>query len=352
MDELEWIRDRSRFDAIGPEWERLADLEGTPFSRHAWFCAWLDAFGPLELCTCVQWRGGRMAAAFPLRRTNVGAASIANVHTPVMQPLGLDRESIVGLYEDAAGEFGQLLLQPLPHEFLQGHELVQAAGERGLLTVTEPLHTSPFVETSGDLEEWRNASKPRWGAPLERFRRKAGRERSAELALVFAPDELDRELDECFRLEASGWKGKEGTAMLSRPETEAFYRRIARAFHARDELRLSTLRLEGRLAAFDLCLLQRGRLYLLKTGYDEVFRKLAPGLVLQLSVVEHCFAADIEVFDLLGARTQWKLKFSTGERRHVALRSFRRSPRAVVHYAYRRGLRPRLRRASQLLRHR
>jgi CelD/BcsL family acetyltransferase involved in cellulose biosynthesis len=343
---LEWVADRARFDELSTEWDRLADREGTPFSHHAWFRCWLDAFGPTDLCTCVLWRSDLLAAALPLRATRGGAATIANAHTPFLRPLGVDREAVMTLYEQAARELGQLVIEPLPDRFRRDDDLVEAANRRGMWTSTDSRHTSPIVETSGDFNAWREGSKQRWGAPLERFRRKAARERGAELALVFTPEDLDSELDECLQVEASGWKGKQETAVLSQPETTSFYRGVAAAFHQRGELRLSTLRLDGRrLAAFDLCLLHRGRLYLLKTGYDESFRKLAPGLVLQLSVIERCFETDLDAFELLGGDTEWKRKFATTERQHVSLRSFRRRPKPTLLFAYRRAVRPPLKRA-------
>jgi CelD/BcsL family acetyltransferase involved in cellulose biosynthesis len=342
---VEWIADRTRFDDIAAEWDRLADREGTPFSRHAWFRAWLDAFGPTDLCTCVLWRSDLLAAALPLRATRGGAATIANVHTPFLRPLGVDREAVTTLYGRAACELGQLVIEPLPDRFLRDHDLAQTASRRGTWTLIEPRHTSPIVETAGDFDAWREGSKHRWGAPLERFRRKAFREHGAKLALLFAPEDLDSELDECLQVEASGWKGKHETAVLSQPETTSFYRGVAAAFHERGELRLSTLRLDGRLAAFDLCLLHRGRLYLLKTGYEESFRKLAPGLVLQLSVIERCFETDLDAFELLGGEAEWKRKFATSERQHAALRSFRHRPGPALRFTYRRALRPPLKRA-------
>ena len=104
---MEWIADRARFDELSTEWDRLADREGTPFSHHAWFRAWLDAFGPTDLCTCVLWRSDLLAAALPLRATRGGAATIANAHTPFLRPLGVDREAVMTLYEHAARELGQ-----------------------------------------------------------------------------------------------------------------------------------------------------------------------------------------------------------------------------------------------------
>ena len=115
------------------------------------------------------------------------------------------------------------------------------------------------------------------------------RDHEAELSIVEPPADLEPSSPAGSRSRPSGWKGESGTAIVSDERTLTFYREIARSFAERDQLRLSRIVLDGEWAAFDLCLLYGDRLYLLKTGYDERFRRLAPGLVMRLSTVERCF---------------------------------------------------------------
>ena len=167
----------------------------------------------------------------------------------------------------------------------------------------------------------------------------------AELSIVSDPADLNSELARGFAVEASGWKGESGTAILSDERTMTFYREIAHGFAARGELRLSHIVLDGHWAAFDLCLLYRDRLYLLKTGYDERFRKLAPGLVMRLSIIERCFELGIDAHELLGDEAEWKRKFATDERAHVGFHAYERGLRGSMSYTYRATARPLLKRA-------
>jgi CelD/BcsL family acetyltransferase involved in cellulose biosynthesis len=109
-------------------------------------------------------------------------------------------------------------------------------------------------------------------------------------------DELERGL----ALEASGWKGAEGTAITSAAPTHAFYSAVAAAYHERGELRLGWLHIDGRPAAFSLCLLRPGRLYQLKDGMDDGLKRLSLGMVLRLKTVERCLEQSYEIYDLLG----------------------------------------------------
>lgn len=346
--EIEWIGDEARFTALASEWDRLAG--GSPFDLHCWYAAWWKAFGAAsDLATVALWRDSELVGVFPLVRTDGKLRAMANTHSPSYRPLARDADALAELIAaaSAAGAFELCAVSQQP-ECIE--PLTAGARANGLLPVVDFDYTSPTVDTSGDFAAWRAASKKRWGAPLERFRRKMGRDHQAEITIMESPGDLERELADGYRVEASGWKGEQGTAIISQPQTEAFYTAVARAFAARGELRFSHIRLDGESAAFDFTLLHCGRLYLLKTGFDERFRKLAPGLVMRLSIIERCFELGLDSHELLGDESEWKSKFATGSRPHAKLRTYRRSPAGFAHYVYRHSVRPRLRDAYRRMR--
>jgi CelD/BcsL family acetyltransferase involved in cellulose biosynthesis len=349
---VEWITDPARLDQLAEPWDRLASRAPTPFGLHAWFSSWWSAFGAgAELQVCALWRGDELAAALPLCVRDGQLEVLANDHTPVFEPPAQDAEALAAVTEAALdGRPGALIVEALA----EGEEAVsaieRAAGNRGRRALVEEQQVSPIVDTSVSEEEFRAASKPRWGAPLDRFRRKMQREHAAELRLLEPPRDLDAELRDGFKVEASGWKGSSGTAILSSDETVNFYTSLARGMATRDALALSGLYYDGQLVAFDYSLLYGNRLWLLKTGFDEEHRRLAPGLVMRLAIIEHCIEQGLEAHELLGAAEEWKLKFSSTERRQSILRIYPRGPRGSIPYSYRRHVRPRLRTAYRALR--
>jgi CelD/BcsL family acetyltransferase involved in cellulose biosynthesis len=182
--------------------------------------------------------------------------------------------------------------------------------------------------------------------------RRLGR-RLQELGAIVAPLErptdVDADVERTLTLEASGWKGRRGTAILNDPVTAQFYRDVARTFAKRDELRLSTISLEGELVAFDLCIVANGRLWIPKGGIDEQHRRLSPGIVLLVAEIEAALDDGASGVELLGDADAYKLPFATRTRRHGTLHGARLRPLPVARLAYRRAVRPRLRRAAKAL---
>lgn len=347
---FEWVEDPERFQRLAGEWDGVQGGETLPFDLHCWYSAWWRAFGDgAELAICTARRDGELVGAFPLRTCGRELKPLANVHSPSFRPLARDGEAMERLVAAAMERAGEVELIALPEADPSVARLQSGARGASLVPLLEDDYASPLVATDGELDAWRKQSKKRWGAPLERFRRKMGRDYEAEFSIVEPATDLERELEDGFRVEASGWKGRAGTAIVSQPDTEAFYRMVAEEFDRRDELRLSRIELNGRTVAFDLCLLHGSRLYLLKTGFDEEFRRLAPGLVMRLSIVERCFELGLRSHELLGGESEWKAKFATAKRPHVTLRAYSRRPAGIARYAYRARLRPPLRRAYRRL---
>ena len=316
---LEWVESSARFAELAAPWDELAG-DALPYLRHRWFESWWRAFGKdRPLRTCVLWDGDRMTACLPAFQGRGALHAMANDHTPLFEPPAAGPGELGELVKGVLGEHPVLALVGVP----AGGTALNALEAGSARVVSGSWQVSPIVDTTGTFEDYRRNTRPKWLKRLARYRRQMERNHGLELVVAEAPSELEPLLTESFAVEASGWKGKEGTAIASAPETEAFYRDVCDWLWRSGELRLSQLRLDGRLAAVDLAFDHGDRLYSLKTGYDETRRNLVPGLVLRLSLIEYCFERGLRAHELLGADMPWKRNFSTSEREHLYVRCYR-----------------------------
>ena len=83
--------------------------------------------------------------------------------------------------------------------------------------------------------------------------------------------------EEFLELEARGWKGDRGTALLSDPALATFTRTMTRLLARRGQCRIDSLELNGRPIAMGIVLSSRDRAYFWKTAYDESVATYSPG---------------------------------------------------------------------------
>lgn len=88
-------------------------------------------------------------------------------------------------------------------------------------------------------------------------------------------------MDEFMALEASGWKGREGTAIGQSATDRAFFMEFAEAAHAARRLQCLALRLNGAAIAMKLNVFTRDQGFTLKIAHDEAFAKFSPGVLLE-----------------------------------------------------------------------
>jgi CelD/BcsL family acetyltransferase involved in cellulose biosynthesis len=354
---VEWVTDEPGFAELEASWDRLAGEAALPYLRHRWFAAWARAFAePGTIETPVAFDGERMLACLPSVRAGRNLIGMANWETPLYSPIAARPADAEPVLREAVERSARMLVLDGIEAGGDGERAVEAmAGSARIPTLARHWQTSPVIETTGTFEEYRERTRPQWLKRLARYRRKMEREMDLQLAVAELPENPEAAFEECLRVEAAGWKGESGSAMLSSPATARFYRDVLAQLLDSGELRMSLLRLHGRLAAFDLGFAFDDRIYSLKTGFDETYKQVVPGLVLRLSIVEHCFERGLRANELLGGDLPWKQNFATGARPHLSYRCYRPNAAGRAAHLADARLRPglgRARRAAQRLRRR
>ncbi|HZF39829.1 MAG TPA: GNAT family N-acetyltransferase [Blastocatellia bacterium] len=97
-------------------------------------------------------------------------------------------------------------------------------------------------------------------------------------------------IEEFLRLEASGWKGRENSAIASDESDQSYFRSIAKEAFRRGRLSMQALRLDGRPIAYK-CDFPAGRgLFTFRIAFDENYARNSPGMLLEIENVRRLHA--------------------------------------------------------------
>jgi len=167
-----------------------------------------------------------------------------------------------------------------------GLGLLAAMERAGWQTGTVARFERPVLDRRADYDAFL-AGHPHKSRLKDLRRRRRRLEEAGTLTVESATEgaTLEQALEDFLTLEAAGWKGEAGTALRSRPRTEAFARALFRPDGGPVAVRADWLRLDGRTIAASLALVSGGTAHLLKTAYHEGLRAMAPGLVLEDAIV-------------------------------------------------------------------
>lgn len=344
----------SGIEDLGEEWDALADRVGAPlFARPGWYSAWRAAFGAGEPEFVTVRRDGRLAGIGALQRRGSVLESMTNWHTVEFDLLAEDETSVQNL---AAAIFETSPRRASFAFMTEGEScvgvLAAAASHARYRTITRTLESSPYVRIEGTWDAYQAGRDRHLVTETRRRRRRLEEQGSVTFELTDGRERLDSLLAEGFPIEASGWKGEQGTAILSRPETRRFYTDLARWAATRGALRLAFLRLNDRPLAFQFLIEDAQTLYFLKGGYETAFRKLAPGTLLIEEVLSYAFANRLRTFEFLGFPDPFKLDWTDLLRNRQLLQAFSPTPSGIMDWGAWAYGRPLAKRAVRALRKR
>ena len=120
-----------------------------------------------------------------------------------------------------------------------------------------------------------------------RQRRRLGEMGRLEFNSVVQADGVDDWIVEFMRLEASGWKAREGTALQTNANQRAYVQEVARNGFARGQALLHGLFLDGQPVAMLFSFRAGVGIFAFKIAYDETFAKYSPGVQVMLGVLAH-----------------------------------------------------------------
>lgn len=147
----------------------------------------------------------------------------------------------------------------------------------------------PAKDAAASLEQISGGSRKE----LRRLEKHLAEQGAIEFDALVPGADAEPWLGEFLSLEASGWKGREGSALASRTVDGAFFLDAARAAHRGGRLEMVRMHVGGRPVA-SKCNLRSaaGPSFAFKIAFDEAFAKFSPGVLLELENIRHVHRAN------------------------------------------------------------
>jgi len=358
---VEIVTDSSAFARLEPEWNDAVERAGLahPFLRHEWLATWWECFGEgRQLHIVIVRADAQIIAIAPLLSEAVSLCGIPvrqlrlmfNDHTPradviVAEPGDRAYRAIWNALVDTGDRWDVLLLGQLPRDSKAREVFTRLAGEDGRAVGVWPSGDSPYLELAGTWESYFGSLSGKFRSNVRNRISRLQRVGQTALESVDTPSGVDEALADAFRLEASGWKLREGTAIISRADVQRFYTMFAHRAAARGWLRLQFLTVGGQRIATSFSLVYGRRLFLCKTGYDPAFDTGSPFKVLTSFATEQAYQQGLAEVDFLGDTEPWKLEWTSAVRSHDWVYVFSNTTRARLVYPLKFRVIPALHRA-------
>jgi hypothetical protein len=295
------VRDRASLARVVAAWEDLARhaIEPNPLYEPWMLLPALEAQGSEDFVCVLAWSGGTLTGLFPLKRerrykgmpvdvlrswwhkswmlcsplVRVGAA-----HTSILALLdwlvrdGCRASALEFVYLPTDGAFHGVLAEVLCSSPAM---VVQTAGFTRALLRRERC-AEAYLES---------AMSNGWRRELRRRERRL-QERGAVTAVSMQPGEDARRwIADFLWLEASGWKGRQGSALASTEANRGFAEQTLTEAARRGRLQMVGIDFEGKPIARCCNLLAGKASYGYRVGYDEAFAYYSPGLMAEVEAI-------------------------------------------------------------------
>ena len=315
-------------DRVANEWRELCSdaANDQPFYRPEWIRAYMRTFVPGARVHIIAARkDDRLSLVLPLIREDgtFCKVPVRKLRAPVnchpgrydaVRRTGTDGNSAIrATWEYLRNLEGWDLLQfrDTPEGSTVSTLAAEAAAD-GFRTIQLAERPNPYVPIPVDPKQLHHLppnSKLR--SQLRQIRRRMASQGPLHFYRI---ETADRDgLERFYQLEASGWKGRAGSAIL-RSGTRQYYDEIAEWTARCGYFRLYMLEWNGELLASHFSLTHRNRCYSPMVAYNENFKQFAPGHLIVQEILQDCHARGVTGYDITGQDQAWKMKWTSETR--------------------------------------
>lgn len=204
-------------------------------------------------------------------------------------------------------------------------ELLPRPADGGSVQTFDYIQTAR-ITIEGSFDEYWSARGKNLRGNLKKQRARLERDGVAlRLEVVRAPETVAAAVADYGRLESTGWKAGDGTAVHADNAQGRFYRDMLEAFCRRGAGSIYRYWFGAQLAATDLCIEGPGCIVVLKTTYDEsVAGSLSPTLLMREEETRELFdQGRFKRIEFYGKVMEWHLRWTDEVRTLYHLNTYR-----------------------------
>jgi CelD/BcsL family acetyltransferase involved in cellulose biosynthesis len=309
--------------ALVPQWDGLIARANPNVFMHPAALAAAAAAGFAKVHVLLAWHGDTLAGLWALRERRVAClpAFLASppyaysfVGCPVINPdhAGAVMPAFLDAIAREPALPNAIQLKALDGDSVAFRAMMSALGTRPVLTLSE--FARPFL--GGESERKRSGST---GKKLRQDWNRLSALGAVEVVNDRSPDAVREAFEIFLALEARGWKGDSGTALLSRDADAAFARRWIGALARHGAASVALLRVNDRPIATQVLLTSGTTAYTWKTAFDAEFARFSPGALLVDKVTDALFASGITKIESCSRDGGFMAQLWSGRRKTVDL---------------------------------
>lgn len=302
--ELICITDIDDFLGLKDEWNNLLSLSenNSLFLRHEWLSTWWMSYGSQkELQILLVKHNNRLIAAaplmiakdnkwgIPLRRIAFMGDSEWTVNDFII--LEQKRKVIEMVIESLLrNEWDVVDLRNMPAESDHISITSEVLRARSFsFSHAEAAH-SPVLMVSGSWDDFYNSRSTKFKKTIRNKINRINKSGIITIQRYSLHAEVSQILPAIFELGLKGWKHRQiKNAISSTEENKSFYARLAELMSKAGWLDIWVLRLNETSVAFEYHVRYGNKIHALIADFDEDYRDLSPGSVLDFHIMQHIF---------------------------------------------------------------
>ena len=358
------ISSYSEFLPLKRDWNNLLKESGhdSVFLRHEWFSLWWKSHGNLyeknqNICILIIEDGDKPIGIIPLKTSRVKYRGlevkklgfIESELSPYVDFIIISdkeqciRESLRFLRLHVLWDV--LILNKFPVVSPNYRILESILSEQGIMYGINPSLDTPVVNTSGEWPDYLSQRSSKFRKSLRNKLNKAKKTADLQIEKFSEAHDIKDKLPRVFEISKRSWKAKIGQSIADSKEYTDFLGYIPDEMCNNGWVNLWLLKNSNEYIAYEYHLKYNGIVYPIAADFDERFRALSPGSILEYNIIKELFE-DPEVKQYYTCAQDYKYlrNWTDLAEPHVDIEIFNSKPLGLALYVFEYRMLPFIRR--------